>query len=219
MNIINPYLYSDMDFNPKFLAHCIRYLYPITRLHFIWTRWEFPYIMNVLGLTGEGVEVGVLYGNYSAYLLRTWKGRRLYSVDPWAHFADSGYIDINNHSNEKFEEIHARAVEQLAPFGDRSRIVREPSPEAAAQFRDGQFDFVFIDAQHQYLGAKKDLEAWWPKVRPGGILAGHDYLDGLLPEGDFGVKSAVDEFARQRGLRVRASHEPKFISFFIVRPR
>lgn len=218
MNIINPYLYSDMEFNPRPLARVIRWIYPVTRLHFIWTRWEWPYIMNTLGLTGEGVEVGVLYGNYSAYLLRSWKGRRLYSVDPWKHFAESDYVDMNHHSDEVFEGIYQRAVEQLAPFGDRSRIVREPSPEAAALFRDEQFDFVFIDAQHQYSGAKKDLEAWWPKVRRGGILAGHDYLDGKMDEGDFGVKSAVDEFARNRGLRVLSSHEPKFISFFIVKP-
>jgi hypothetical protein len=218
MNNINPYLYSDMAFNPRWLAHAIRCFYPLTRLRFIWTRWEFPYILNVLGLTGEGLEVGVLYGNYSAYILRAWKGKKLHSVDPWRHFAEGDYVDMNNHSDDTFEEIYQRAVQQLAPFGGRSNIVRGASPEVAGQFRDGQFDFVYIDAQHQYAGAKTDIEAWWPKVRSGGILAGHDYLDGNFPEGNFGVKTAVDEFAGQRGLRVLASHEPKYISFFLVHP-
>mgnify|MGYP000561644585 CR=1 FL=1 len=64
MNNINSYLYSDMAFNSRWIARGIRCFYPLTGLRFIWTRWEFPYILNVLGLTGEGVEVGVLYGNF-----------------------------------------------------------------------------------------------------------------------------------------------------------
>ena len=75
-----------------------------------------------------------------------------------------------------------------------------------------------MDAQHHYEGAKTDLEAWWPKIRSGGILAGHDDLDGIIPEGNFGVKSAVDEFARERGLHVCVVLERVFPSYFIRRP-
>ncbi len=118
-------------------------------------------------------------------------------MDPWRNFGAGDYIDINHHSDATFEDIHRQAVANLAPFGQRSKILRQASPQAAEQFADGPFDFVFIDAQHQYEGAKQDFEAWWPKVRSGGILAGHDYLDGIIPEGNCGVKSAVDEFARR----------------------
>jgi hypothetical protein len=42
---------------------------------------------------------------------------------------------------------------------------------------DASLDYVYVDARHDYCGVKEDLEAWWPKLRRGGILAGHDYLD------------------------------------------
>ncbi len=218
MNYISSFLYTDMDFNPRWGAHVVRLFYRFIGFRFVWTRWEFPHILNATGLTGEGAEIGVLHGKYSVYLLRNWKGKTLHSVDPWRNFGDGDYIDINHHSDATFEDIHRQAVENLAPFGQRSKILRQASPQAAEQFADGHFDFVFIDAQHQYEGAKQDLEAWWPKVRSGGILAGHDYLDGIIPEGNFGVKSAVDEFARKRGLRICVSHEPSFRSFFIRHP-
>jgi predicted O-methyltransferase YrrM len=58
-------------------------------------------------------------------------------------------------------------------------------------------DFVFIDADHSYEGCKADIEAWFPKVKPGGLLSGHDYDNPDFPE--FGVKRAVDEFAARHG--------------------
>lgn len=61
--------------------------------------------------------------------------------------------------------------------------------DMAEQFDDGYFDFVFIDADHSYPAVQKDIAAWLPKVRDGGILAGHDYGNTYHP----GVKVAVDE--------------------------
>jgi len=50
-----------------------------------------------------------------------------------------------------------------------------PSVEAAAQFNDASVDFVFIDADHSYDAVRADIRAWRPKLRAGGLLAGHDY--------------------------------------------
>jgi hypothetical protein len=217
--IINRHLYRSSGLDPTLLASVVRIGYPITRMRFIWTRWEIPYILNAMGLVGEGVEVGVLHGDYSSYLLHTWKGRLLHSVDPWRAFEGGDYVDSHHFSDAEYESIYQTARAKLARYGPRSRIVREGSPEASARFADGQLDFVFIDAQHQYEAVLADLRAWFPKVRPGGILSGHDYLNGVLPEGVFGVKQAVDEFAAQARLRVRVSHEPKWKSFFLRKPR
>ena len=117
-----------MDFNPRWVTHFVRLFYRFIGFRFVWTRWEFPYILNVTGLTGEGAEIGVLYGNYWAYLLRTWKGKTLHSIDPWRNFGESDYVDVNQHSVEKFEEIHRHAVGQLAPFGERSKSSAKPPP-------------------------------------------------------------------------------------------
>lgn len=49
------------------------------------------------------------------------------------------------------------------------------SVRAARLFPDGGVDFCFIDGDHSYESVTADLSAWWPKIKPGGILAGHDY--------------------------------------------
>ena len=60
----------------------------------------------------------------------------------------------------------------------------------------------------------EDLEAWASKVRPGGILAGHDYVDGDLPQGEFYVKSAVDDFFGARGIPVHGTEGPSAVEMF-----
>ncbi len=64
-----------------------------------------------------------------------------------------------------------------------------------------------------------DLHAWWPKVRPGGLLAGHDYLDGIIGGCVFGVKTAVADFGREVGLAPAFTvADPPFLSWYIRKP-
>jgi len=74
-------------------------------------------------------------------------------------------------------------------------VYREDSLSAAARWDDGHFDFVFIDADHSYESVKRDITGWYPKVRSGGLLCGHDY--GPPPRGKHpghpGVAVAVKE--------------------------
>jgi len=66
-------------------------------------------------------------------------------------------------------------------------------------------DYVYVDARHDYAGVKEDLEAWWPKLRKGGLLAGHDFIpDGIVKEGDFGVQKAVHEFVGKHGYEIQS---------------
>ena len=75
-------------------------------------------------------------------------------------------------------------------------------------------DFVYIDARHDYESVLEDLDAWCPKMKPGGIIAGHDYVDGMFAQGDFGVKSAVDEFFGERGIPVHGTKGPSPVELF-----
>jgi predicted O-methyltransferase YrrM len=76
-------------------------------------------------------------------------------------------------------------------------LIVAPSVRAAGLFAPGSVDFAFIDAGHDYASVLSDLAAWWPRVRPGGALAGHDYGDPAWPE----VARAVHDFFRRTGLR------------------
>ena len=89
-----------------------------------------------------------------------------------------------------------------------------------AIYPDGHFDWIYLDATHTYAEARDDLRTWWPKLRVGGLLSGHDYQFQYQARGDgytFGVKDAVDEFAAARNLRVYSSSESYLPSFYFLK--
>lgn len=131
-------------------------------------------------------EVGVRRGEFSAQILSQWSGS-LTLIDAWRHLP--GYVDIANVSDKEHEQNMMAAVEATR---GKAEIVRGLSVEAAALFPDRHFDCVYLDANHSRDAVLDDLLAWDRKAKF--CMAGHDYLDGELPEGSFGVKSAVREF-------------------------
>lgn len=173
---------------------------------------------NHLGLDGEGVEVGTQRGVFAVKLLETWQGRCLHCVDPWRATDDDGYVDVANVRQTEHERNFTEARRRLAAFGQRHRIHRMTSSAAAPRFRDRSLDFVYLDARHDAVSLRNDLQQWFPKVRPGGLLAGHDYLDGTLPSGVFEVKSTVDTWAAEHGLTIQCTGEHVWRSWLVRVP-
>lgn len=171
-------------------------------LAFVSGRGELPVLLNHRRLLGCGVEVGVKEGDFSEHLLRHWAGAHLISVDPWMEDAAESYTDIANVPQPIHEKFYERTVQRLSAFRGRSTIWRATSLEASERIPHHSLDFVYLDARHDYASVMEDLEAWFDKVRPGGVIAGHDYLDGTFDAGVFGVKSAVDRFFAERGIPV-----------------
>ncbi len=180
------------------------------------SREEFGEFLNRHGLVGEAAEIGVLRGDFSKLLLDRWKGKTLHLVDPWRYL--EGYHDISNLTNSDHEDCLRTTENNLSKHQGRYRLHRKLSAEAVRSFADASLDFVYIDANHEFSAVLHDIRAWFPKIRPGGVLAGHDYLDGHLPEGDFGVKSAVTKFESETGMRVRSTAERAWPSWYIVKP-
>lgn len=178
-------------------------------------REEFGDLLNQLGLVGDAVEVGVLRGEFAEILLERWQGRMLHLVDPWRQLP--GYVDIANVGDAEHEANYAATRARLAPHQNRYRLVRDLSENAAAQFANGSLDFVYLDADHSFQAVWLDLQLWYPKLKPGGILAGHDFLDGNLPEGCFGVASAVHMFEQKTGLRAQQTGS-RWPSWYLRKP-
>ena len=123
-----------------------------------------------------GVEIGVFRGGFSNWVLSNWPAcTKYYMVDLWS--AQDNYRQMDNATTSKNLERMEEARRNVARFGTKAVLVRKSSVEAAAQFEDASIDFVYLDARHTYDAVMEDLEAWWPKVRPGGIVAGEDYMD------------------------------------------
>ena len=145
---------------------------------------------------GVGVEVGVQKGDYSFQLLSGWTTGTLYSVDRWQHVED--YEDVANIPQDGQDKLYEETLQKLSVFEDRSVVVRKDSVEASKDFEDESLDFVYIDADHSYEGCLRDITTWYPKVRPGGVISGHDFVDKVCAAGVFGVKSAVAKFFQER---------------------
>jgi hypothetical protein len=179
------------------------------------SRADLPALLNERGLLGCGAEIGVYAAEFSSRLLSEWRGRNLISIDPWSPADADEYVDASNLDEAGFSALYATARTRLQRFAERSTIWRTTSAEAAERLPAGCLDFVYIDARHDERSVRQDLELWLPKVRPGGIIAGHDYVDGELPEGRFGVKTAVDAFFGVRRLRVHVTGEETFPSWIV----
>lgn len=61
-------------------------------------------------------------------------------------------------------------------MGKKVRVLRMTTLDAAKEITE-TLDFVYVDARHDYCGVNEDIQAYWPKLKPGGIMAGHDYLN------------------------------------------
>lgn len=119
------------------------------------------------------VEVGAKEGRTTGALLAALPELRLIAIDPWAPVpnADEDYSDWD------FAAIEAEFWKNVGEHRDRVDMRRMLSLEAAAALgaEGSRYDIVFIDAGHDYENAFADIRAWWPLVREGGYLCGHDY--------------------------------------------
>ena len=123
-------------------------------------------------------------------------------VDAWIKDGNPAHND-NSFSQEQLNE-QCEYFKSLMTKFPSVRLYRQYSDEAAKNFPDEYFDLIYIDADHSYEGCKKDLEAWWPKVKKGKFFIGDDYSEQHAPvEGvKFEVIRAVDEFAKNNNLVV-----------------
>jgi predicted O-methyltransferase YrrM len=148
-------------------------------------------MVQKVGGVGKFVEVGSWKGKSSAFMAveiaNSNKNIEFYCVDTWEGSSEHKLLD-------NIDLLYHQFILNMKPLEKHYKAIRMNSIEAAKGFENDSLDFVFIDASHEYKDVKKDIQAWLPKVKKGGVLAGHDYyLDyDFFP----GVKKAVDESLR-----------------------
>ncbi len=136
-------------------------------------------------------ELGVYKGDNFLQMIRH-SPELAVAVDTWAN--DGVYSDqIKSYSKSELDDQYDHFTKQVQdyPF---VRIIRETTTNASKRFTDNYFDFVFIDADHSFDGCKQDIQHWYPKVKKGKFLVGHDYKKS------FGVYDAVNEFVADQKL-------------------
>lgn len=138
------------------------------------------------------VEIGAWYGQSTSYLavevINSGKKIKLDIVDTW-----KGSEQMYDPTNAAYDEnlikngtIFPQFINYMQPVINAINPIEKDSVEASLLYKDSSLDFVFIDAEHKYEFVIQDIRHWLPKVRKGGIIAGHDY-------GWEGVTRAINE--------------------------
>lgn len=119
-------------------------------------------------------EIGIWKGKSCKYILKRCRSIKEYwAIDQWS-FLGEGYGHMSLLSQDNWTSLYLRVCNLLFYFKNL-KILRCKSSLAAELFKDEYFDLVYIDADHKADAVKQDILAWLPKVKKGGILAGHDY--------------------------------------------
>lgn len=145
----------------KSAIHAVKFLLGIDNPHTQVTNAELRYLLTHAKRAEVVVEIGCYEGRTTAELAKVTRGR-VYSVDPFFR----GRLGICY--GELIAKIHCRKQDVK-----NVKFIRGFSHEVAPKFRDA-IDFLFVDADHTYEAIKQDWQDWFPKVKPGGIIALHD---------------------------------------------
>jgi len=131
-------------------------------------RASFKEFLNIYkGDNAKCVEVGVNEGyNAEAMLLHN-KDIHLTLVD---------FYDVYDKRQDpvEAEEMYKQMCKRVQPFKDRVNIIRKESHHAAKLFDNESLDYVYIDANHSKDAVRLDIVSWFPKVKLGGMISGHD---------------------------------------------
>jgi hypothetical protein len=154
---------------------------------------------KLLGMSSDliGVEIGVHEAYNSLDILKNVNIEKLYLVDAWEEYEENGNIIKGLYGCDDMNITFNKAKELLKGYEDKNIWIRKFSHDAIVNIPDN-LDFVYIDGNHSYESVKQDIEDYYPKVKSGGILSGHDYVFSE-------VRKAVNEFGIKNNYRINNS--------------
>lgn len=168
-----------------------------------------------------GCEVGVFAGEFAESLVRL-QPKELTLIDCW--FSEngmlfSGDVDGNNGVSLTQDYLYGLVVSRFAN-NSSIKIFRGWTWDILPTLADNSLDYVYVDADHTYEGMKRDLKLLQSKLKPDGLLMGHDYEMNFAKakiHWKFGVQQAVDEFCQETDYRLIAKAMDGCVSFCLQR--
>jgi len=149
-----------------------------------------------------GAEIGVCGGEHAMSLLNTYDLEKLYLIDPYSMYED--YAEGHKHYGEDqspLSDTEAAAKKLLRNYDSKIVWVKKLSADAAKLISD-ELDFVYIDGNHAENFVMNDIENYYPLVKSGGVIGGHDFYNGFQAEHD-GVVNAVIDWAFKNGKKLK----------------
>lgn len=149
-----------------------------------------------------GIEIGVCGGDHAISLMENLNIAKLYCIDPYDLYDDYeegkkhyGKSQLNLKATEKF------AKERLSNYKEKIVWIKKPSDIAISDIEE-KVDFVYIDGNHSFDYVCRDIANYFPLIKDGGVLGGHDFYNGFQSEHD-GVVSAVMQFVYEHNLGLK----------------
>jgi predicted O-methyltransferase YrrM len=158
--------------------------------------WGLTDLITAMGPDTRGIEIGVNTGMNSYMLLDACPNiTKLIGIDPF-----EAYMDWRSAVTQPdMDEAYATFRENQELMKSRFELLKLKSTDAAAILEDEAYDFVFIDGDHSIKAVLSDLDLYAPKVKKGGLLAGHDV-------GLYSVNMAVQGWCRKNQINPKAIH-------------
>ena len=151
-----------------------------------------------LGDSVAGAKIGVQSAENAGRIATAFGSRlaKLHLIEPFLR-KTAGVI----HYAPALQSI---AETRMAMFGDAVVWHVGKSADVAGEIKNGSLDFVYVDGDHSYEGVKRDLDDYYPKIKPGGLFCGHDYYYPTQRWGNIPVRDAVNDwmFAGERKFEV-----------------
>ena len=191
------------------------YVSKLSDLVLIKDRRDIPPFLNKMAVE-KICEVGVKDGgNFRTLLVPSVKVA--VAIDIWT---ETGIKSQNDDSCAQQElDRQYMGLVNLSQRDPRVQVIKDFSLNCCGGFQDNYFDMVYIDADHTEEAVYADLLAWYPKVRAGGVLSGHDYCECTLGCGvKFGVIPAVNRFVKENNLSLHVDNELPWHDWFIPKP-
>jgi len=142
--------------------------------------------------SGVVAELGADQGDFSDQILQITKPKRFVVVDAW---------HTERYGDDKALRVSKRFSDQIQ--AGQMEIIRSLSVDAAEQFENDYFDWIYIDTDHSYQTTLAEFDAYERTVKQNGFICGHDYVMGNWTSGyKYGVIEAVAEFCVKRGWKI-----------------
>jgi SAM-dependent methyltransferase len=147
------------------------------------------HLLKYLPKNGKGAEVGVLGGDWSELLLSITEPSELALIDTY-------YSNDYDHKKRFTKKNHEAYIkEKFSAHGDKVKVMKGLSWDMLDKIDADYFDWIYIDAAHDYKSVVKDLKASFRVLKPGGYIIMNDYIsyDHFTKE-EYGVVQATNEF-------------------------